>query len=82
MKESPYPSVLGIVSDQKAMNRERSHGLEMARQAQELRENRHREILEFTKEFLERPNKGFFGRLLYDVLCRTAEKMRQGEAQA
>ena len=73
MKESPYPSVSGIVSDQKAMNRERSHGLEAALQAQSLREKRHDKILELTGAFLKKPNKGFFGRRLYDVLCRTAE---------
>lgn len=74
---SKFPSVKSCAAEQKALNRERSRMVDKVQRVVELRKQRHREILEFTKKFLEKPNKGFFGRLLYDILWRTAEKLCQ-----
>ena len=60
---------------QRDRNREASRQLESARLWTELKQKRHGEILDFTREFLEKPNKGFFSRLFYDILWKAAVKI-------
>ena len=70
-----FPDCKRVRDLQRLINEARSSSLNLSQKLYELRELRHTQILEFTKEFLEKPNKSWRGRLLYDILWRTAEKL-------
>ena len=72
----PYsPSHPDVVLAQREKNRKASRMLVHIERVMELRIKRHVEILAFTKEFLEKPNKGWRGRLLYSILWKATEKL-------